>query len=509
MIATRPSSPNVVFILVDDMGYGDFSAFNGGVSRTPTLDALLDESVCLSQHYTASPVCNPSRAALLTGRYPHRTGSIDTLEWRGLERLALRERTLPQMLQERGYVTGHVGKWHLGAFDPRYHPARRGYDETVCFRGGMHDYYDWRIEWGTGTVRRGDGRYLTDLWTDEAVRFIHRHRSEPFFLHVNYNAPHTPLQAPAHMVRAYEDREGLTRGVRTLYAMIQALDAGVARVLETVRRLGLEENTLVIFTSDNGPQFGGEGEERLDRFNCQLNGAKGTTYEGGIRVPGIWRWPAGGLSGGRTVDRMVHFTDYLPTILAAVDGKAGAAATDAQAAAGAEAAPGASGAAGLRSAGVDSGMTVGLRLDGVNVLPAVRGEDADVVTRRCWQWNRYSPVATCNAAIRDGDWKLVRPQIPEAMTVPDIKHLHTAMYQHEYFIEHGIFTGDPEREIPPPPPPELYNIADDPLEQHDLAATHPQEVRRLERELDRWFESVERDRRSITDEWIVNSGSGW
>ena len=95
------------------------------------------------------------------------------------------------------------------------------------------------------------------------------------------------------------------------------------------------------------------------------------------------------------------------------------------------------------------------------------------------------------------------------MTVPDIKHLHTAMYQHEYFIEHGIFTGDPEREIPPPPPPELYNIADDPLEQHDLAATHPQEVRRLERELDRWFESVERDRRSITDEWIVSSGSGW
>ncbi len=127
------SRPNIIFILVDDMGYGDFSAFNDGRSNTPTLDALLRESVCLTQQYTASPVCNPSRACLLTGRYPHRTGSIDTLEWRGLERLALRERTLADMLKAHDYTTGLVGKWHLGAFDPRYKPTRRGFDETRRF----------------------------------------------------------------------------------------------------------------------------------------------------------------------------------------------------------------------------------------------------------------------------------------------------------------------------------------------------------------------------------------
>ena len=169
--------PNIVFILVDDMGYGDFSRFNGGLSATPVLDGLIDESLCLTQHYTASPVCNPSRACLMTGRYPQRTGSIDTLEWRGLERLALRETTLPDMLKAAGYATGLVGKWHLGAFDPRYHPNRRGFDETVCFRGGMHDYYQWRVEWGD-SPRRTDGRYLTDVWTEEAVQFIERHHSQ-------------------------------------------------------------------------------------------------------------------------------------------------------------------------------------------------------------------------------------------------------------------------------------------------------------------------------------------
>jgi arylsulfatase A-like enzyme len=163
-MTTSRDRPNIVLILADDMGYGDFSAFNGGLSRTPTLDALIDESVCLTQHYTASCVCNPSRATLLTGRYPHRTGSIDTLEWWGLERLALRETTLADVLQGMGYATGLVGKWHLGAFDPRYHPNARGFDEAVCFRGGMHDYYNWRVEYND-RVERADGRYLTDVWT--------------------------------------------------------------------------------------------------------------------------------------------------------------------------------------------------------------------------------------------------------------------------------------------------------------------------------------------------------
>jgi len=462
---TRADKPNIVFILADDMGYGDFSAFNGGLSHTPALDALMGESVCFTQQYTSSCVCNPSRATLMTGRYPHRTGSIDTLEWRGLERLALRETTIADVLRRAGYATGLVGKWHLGAFDPRYHPTRRGFDEAVCFRGGMHDYYKWRLEFND-EVRRADGRYLTDVWTEEACAFIERHHKKPFFLHLTYNAPHTPLQCPEEDVKPFAESGEFTRGVSVLYGMIKRMDAGIARVLETLKRLGVEENTIVLFTSDNGPQFGGEGELKTDRFNCQFHGAKGSVYEGGIRVPMIVRWPAGA-DAGRKVDEMVHFCDWFPTL--------------------------------LELAGVEKPKDT-LPIDGADVAPLLRGEKAKVETRRFWQWNRYTPLVTCNAAMRDGDWKLVRPAIKEAMDVPDIEWLDVSMYNPEYFIANGIIREpDPPREVPPPPPPQLYNIAEDPLEQTDLAERYPDRVRRMLRELEAWFEAVEAERATIDD----------
>jgi arylsulfatase A len=457
--------PNIVFMLADDMGYGDFSAFNGGLSNTPALDTLMAEGVCLTQQYTASPVCNPSRACLMTGRYPHRTGSVDTLEWWGLERLALREMTLADILKAAGYITGLVGKWHLGAFDPRYHPNRRGFDEAVCFRGGMHDYYNWRLEFNDRIVR-GDGRYLTDVWTEEAVRFIERHRTEPFFLHVTYNAPHTPLEAPPEELKPFREAGRVNLGVSMIYAMIHRMDSGIARILETIKRLGLEEDTVILFTSDNGPQFGGEGDHCTTRFNCQFNGAKGSVYEGGIRVPMIVRWPAG-LQGGRQVAEMVHFADWLTTLLAMAD----------------------------------LPIPANLTLDGVNVLPVLQCDHGPVCTKRFWQWNRYAPVATSNAAVRDGDWKLIRPVIPEAMAVPDIQWLWVSMYGPEYFIHNGIFRPPyPPREIPLPLPAELYNIREDPLEQTNLAGQHPEQVRRLLHELETWFEEVEAEWRETQSE---------
>jgi len=459
--------PNILFILVDDMGYGDFGAFNGDASSTPTLDYLMAESLCLTQQYTASPVCNPSRACLLTGRYPHRTGSIDTLEWRGLERLALRETTLADLLKEHGYATGLVGKWHLGSYDPRYHPNQRGFDETVCFRGGMHDYYDWRLEFND-TVRRADGRYLTDVWTEESVGFIDRHKEQPFFLHVTFNAPHTPLQVPDQEVEPFLGMEGINKGVATLYGMIHRMDTGVARILEALERNGLQDNTIVFFTSDNGPQFGGQGETRLDRFNCNFNGAKGMVYEGGIRVPMLIRWP-GGLEPGGELHDMVHFSDWFPTILAMT--------------------------------GVEL-PDDHLPLDGLNVLPALRGEGGKVETRRFWQWNRYTPVGTCNAAMRDGDWKLIRPTIKEALNMPEMEWLRVSMYEYEYFLEHGVRQDpEPEREVPLPPPPELYNLAEDPLERDNLAAVHPDIEHRMSVELETWFGEVEAERATIDDVW--------
>ena len=464
-MSQNSTRPNILFILADDMGYGDFSIFNEGLSRTPTLDGLVGEGVCLTQQYTASPVCNPSRAALLTGRYPHRTGSIDTLEWRGLERLALRETTLADVLRASGYATGLIGKWHLGAFDRRYHPNARGFEEAVCFCGGMHDYYKWRLEYND-SVARADGRYLTDVFTEEAERFIERHRDEPFFLHVTYNAPHTPLQVPDEEARPFVETGKFNRGVSTIYGMIHRMDKGIARLLDALKRYGLESNTIVLFTSDNGPQFGGEGETCTTRFNCQFNGAKGTVYEGGVRVPMVIRWP-GELDGGRQVGDMVHFCDWFPTLLAAV--------------------------------GVP--VPYHVNLDGVDVLPVLRGEKGRVETRRFWQWNRYTPLPTCNAAMRDGEWKLVRPAIKEAMHVPDIQWLKVSMYEPEHFIANGIIRDpDPPRDVPSPPPSELYNIVTDPLEQNNLAETQPDRVRKMQGELETWFEEVEAERAGISDE---------
>ncbi len=459
--------PNIVFILADDMGYGDFSAVNGGLSHTPALDQLMSEGICFTQQYTASPVCNPSRACLMTGRYPHRTGSIDTLEWRGLERLALRETTLPDVLKRAGYATGLVGKWHLGAFDPRYHPLNRGFDETVCFRGGMHDYYNWRVEFNE-TVVRADGRYLTDVWTDEAVQYIKRHQKEPFFLHVAYNAPHTPFQAPEDVVRPFSETGKFTKAVSTLYGMVQRMDAGVAQILETLRECGLDENTIVMFSSDNGPQFGGEGDDCSTRFNCQLNGAKGSVHEGGIRVPMLMRWPAG-LAGKREMADMVHFSDWFPTILS--------------------------------MAGIE--VPRDLKIDGVNLHPVIRGEKGTICEKRFWQWNRYTPVVMSNAAVRDGEWKLVRPMINETMASPCVEPwLRISMYEPERLIRDGLLKEpEPARTIPAPHMPELYNLVADPLEQSNLAGQYPDIVHRLLCELETWFEDVESERATIKDIW--------
>lgn len=456
--------PNIILILADDLGYGDIGAFGNPDVQTPTLDHLASEGIALTQHYSASAVCAPARAGLLTGRYPHRTGAIDTLEGRGLDRLALREVTLADVLKTAGYATGLFGKWHLGALDPVYHPNRRGFDEFAGFRGGWQDYWQWRLDYN-GTFRKADGRYLTDVFTEEAVSFIERHRAEPFFLHVTYNAPHTPLQVPDEEAAPFRERGTFHEAVSLLYGMNRRMDKGIGRILETLERNGLDQNTIVLFTSDNGPQLGSElGPGSLQRYNGHFNGQKTRVYEGGIRVPAIVRWPDG-LSGGRQIHDLIHFTDWLPTLLAAANVTA----------------------------------LPDLPLDGRGALPLLRGESGQADPVRFWQWNRYTPVASCNAAMRDGPWKLLRPAIPEAMRVApeDLAMDRRLKYEPETItdIERGP---EPERTLPAPPPPLLFHIGDDPYEQRDLAGAEPDRVRRMQAALDRWFESVESDRQRIT-----------
>lgn len=463
--------PNILLILADDMGYGDFGAFNPAV-HTPALDQLMAESLCLTQHYSGSPVCSPARAALLTGRYPHRTGALTPQEMLGLDRMALRERTIGDYFAQAGYATGLIGKWHNGALDPRHHPNARGFAEFAGFRGGWADYYRWRIE-RNGTFQQSDGRYLTDVLTDEGVAFIRRHRAEPFLLAMMYNAPHSPLQAPQELVQPYLDA-GLSPGVAMTYAMIQAMDAGIARLLQELETQGLTDNTLVLFSSDNGPAFMLRADQvppgmSLDtrRFNCGFNGAKGSVYEGGIRVPMIVRWPAG-LAGDKTIDALIHFTDWLPTLCSI--------------------------------AGID--CQNGLPLDGGDILPLLRGETLQRATRRFWQWNAYTPIGTTNAAMRDGDWKLVRPAIPGIRYATPADEALAARYVEAdiaYKYQPDTITGllnipEPKRIIPDPPLPELYNLRTDPQEAHNLAAQEPARARRMTAELDTWFSTIEEER---------------
>jgi arylsulfatase A-like enzyme len=460
------SRPNILFILADDMGYGDFGRFNSGLSQTPVLDALADEGVCLTQHYSASPVCAPARASLLTGRYPHRTGAIDTLEMRGLDRLALRERTIADQLHAADYATGLVGKWHNGALDPRYHPNRRGFEEFAGFCGGWSPYVDYRLD-RNGSVTKSDGRYMTDVLTDEAVHFIERHSTEPFFLMLAYSAPHYPFHALEEDLAPFRDGGRFTTAVSHIYGMIRSMDRGVGRVLETLDRLGIRENTIVLFTSDNGPQFTGAGDMDSRRFNCGFAGAKLLVYEGGIRVPMIVRWPAG-LAGGLQRHDLVHFTDWLPTLLAAAGGEA----------------------------------PHDARLDGVDVWVALRGEPGNVPEQRFWQWNRYAPVASCNAAMRDGRWKLVLPAIDELMRVTPAD-LQIDVLSKMQPDQHMALTRDgaPEHDLFILSEPQLFDLAADPRETTDVGKLEPARVRRMEAELVAWFEEVEDERRTIADVW--------
>jgi len=463
------NKPNVIFILADDLGYGDLSCFNYGASSTPHLDALLREGVCLSQQYSASPICAPARAALLSGRYPQRSGVIDTITPGEMNCMATREMTIADVFKGAGYRTGLVGKWHVGGIFEKYHPNSRGFDEFAGFRGGGSSYLNWNIE-HNGKPKTSDGRYLTDVFTEEAVSFIKRSKKEPFFLHLAYNAPHGPFEARDDDLKPFLESGIFTDGVATVYAMIKRMDDGIGRVLETLEKEGLRKNTIVVFTSDNGPQMTHRPKIDCRRFNCGFRGQKGSVHEGGIRVPLIIRWPDG-LQGKEHYHDLVHFTDWLPTL--------------------------------ANMAGIDpSGK---LPLDGQNILPVLRGEGSKhLKQKRFWQFSRNVPLIGFNSAMRDGHWKLVRPGDQLANSFDgwenDLKISGESKTQPEFFTN-GIPPAN-GRSIcldQPPQEPLLFNLANDPLEMNDLAKEEPSRLSKMMGELENWFDDVEKDRRSIPD----------
>ncbi len=470
------TGPNIVLMVADDMGYGDFGLYSEGRVHTPALDELASEGIRLTQHYAGSAVCSPSRAALLTGRYPIRTGAVTPQEVLGNDRIALGESTIADSFKAAGYATGMVGKWHNGALDPRFHPNARGFDEFAGFRGGWADYYRWNLD-RNGSFEKSDGRYLTDVLADEAVGFIERHQAEPFFLMVTWNAPHSPLQAPEEVTQKYVDA-GFELGIALIYAMIEVMDRGIGKVREVLRTAGIEDDTLLMFTSDNGPAFGHRNDQVPDgvsldgrRFNNGFAGAKGSVYEGGIRVPMIARW-ANGLPQDIEISDQICFTDWLPTLLS-----------------------------------ITGSERVGEKpVDGHDVSAVLRGDSPEEQPRRFWQWNGDTPIGVSNAAMRHDHWKLVRPaldivyatdadkKLRDDYTLKDIEY----KYHPENITE--IFDWpDPKSIVPEPPTPELYDLSIDPGETNNVATANPEVASQMLTQLETWFEEVESERKAIIE----------
>jgi len=423
--AKKNHSPNVILILADDMGIGDVSMINEGRTHTPAINNLAKTGIWFSQAYSAAPVCAPARAALLTGQYPHRTGCV-TLNMRSFPELARMKKglhTLADVFKENGYATGLVGKWHCGIGED-YHPLSRGFQEFEGFHGfNVPSYFDYEMMVQDSLIDVKDN-YLTRDISERAIRFVRRHRKEPFFLHLAHYAPHRPLGAPEQEVSKYQE-QGFDKKTATIYAMIEIMDEGIGRLIDELEQLGLRKNTLIIFASDNGPDplTGG-------RFNMSLKGTKYMVNEGGIRVPFIVNWP-GKVKPGK-VEQPVHFNDVFPTLVEVCN--------------------------------LD--VPFQQKTDGKSFAGVLHGEKPHQPVTRMWQWNRGVPDYSYNAAIRQGDWKLVRPYV---------SHWEIPMEKSEL-------------------KPVLYNLENDPAEQHDVSEKNPAIYRELRVKLEQWCREVEYDR---------------
>jgi arylsulfatase A-like enzyme len=316
MITTQAARPNIVFILSDDHGYGDSSAYGGPNIKTPNIDRIATGGIRFTQFYANSPVCSPSRAALMTGRFPDLVGVPGVIRtdpgnnWGYFDPRAV---TLPQQLRKTGYHTTLVGKWHLG-LEEENHPCNRGFDLFRGFLGDMMDDYYTHLRHGRNYMRHNadiiipEG-HATDLFTQWAVETI-RERSaagKPFFLYLAYNAPHIPIQPPDEWVTRVRQREPEIGELRTRYiALVEHMDHGIGRVLDALEETGAASNTLVVYMSDNG------GQADVGACNGPWRGEKQDMYEGGIRVPCCAMWP-GHIPQGQVTDQMAMLMDWFPT----------------------------------------------------------------------------------------------------------------------------------------------------------------------------------------------------
>lgn len=441
---SRP--PNIVFIFADDLGIGDTSIYGSKVIDTPNIDALAREGVRFTQGYVSHPVCSPSRAGLLTGRYQQRHGWEFNPAGRDVRNgMSVEERTFADALKANGYATGMVGKWHLGYQGP-HHPLNRGFDEYFGVLAGGSIYIDPNTAGvesigrttSTRTSRIGIYRgfeevkvedYLTDVFTQEAVDFIDRHKDEPFFLYLSHTAPHTPLQATAKYLQRYRNIED--KATRIYAAMVSALDDSVAAVVDKLKAIGQYDNTLIVFLSDNGCA----GYIGNACSNAPHAGFKRYHQEGGIRVPFIISWPEQ-LPAGSIYDNPVISLDLLATFTAA---------------------------SGKEQTTEDS----------VNLLPFLTGDRQD--TPHEYLYWRAGPTI----AIRDDRWKLIKYN-KSPLTRADLRADGRLQPP-----KGGWPTTSPYGQITL-----LYDLHSDPGETKNLAEKYPDIVSRLQAEHARWAENL-------------------
>ena len=447
-------SPNIILIVADDLGYNDISTFGGGLIETPNIDQLAAEGAVFTQSYSGASTCAPSRAMMMTGRYPTRTGFEFTPTPAGmgnvvssisqqmdnnlppsfydqaleatqpayeLKGLPAEEVTVAETLKASGYYTAHVGKWHLGR-DNGMAPHQQGFDDSLLMSSGLYlpeddsnvvnaklpfdpiDQFLWAAMTYANSFNSVDADrfkpkgYLTDYWTDESVNVIKANKNRPFFLYLAHWGPHTPLQATREDYEAVGDIKPHRK--RVYAGMVRAIDRSVGRILDTLEEEGLSDNTMVIFTSDNG----GAGYIGIPEVNQPFRGWKITMFEGGLRVPMMIKWPSK-IAAGTVVETPVAHIDVMPTIAAA----AGAS------------------------------QPAGVVIDGLDTLPLMINQDATNWTRETlfWQNGHYQVV-------RHGDWKL------------QVNDRPTDGLQHW-----------------------LFDLAADPTEQDNLATSRPDIVKQL------------------------------
>ena len=304
--------PNIVFFLIDDLGYAD-CGFNGGTQiKTPNIDELAGGGAILESHYV-QPVCSPTRSALMTGRYPTRTGVYTVVRPHAKWGLPLQERTLADALREAGYETAITGKWHLGEFDRAYLPTSRGFDHQYGHYFGAVDYFtherDGIHDWYRDDNEHKEEGYSTHLVAKEACRLIaEKNKIKPLFLYVPFNGVHSPMQVPESYLAPYPALSGPRQ---KLAGMLAAVDEAIGRIVNSLDKAGLRENTLIVFSSDNGGPKPGE--------NTPLSNYKGTIYEGGVRGCAFTNWP-GKIPAGQRIQEPMHVIDWYPTLVTLAGG---------------------------------------------------------------------------------------------------------------------------------------------------------------------------------------------